>query len=210
MDPVTASAAAILAVILATLVRGASRSRKRRATSRRPAPRPRPSVKPRARAPRATKPSSAATRHGGGGPGARRRYPGDFTGTLRPVYAPKPDGRPDPGEIVWTWVPYEDDPAQGKDRPVLLVGRDRSWLLALMMTSKDHDVDAADEARWGRHWMDIGTGAWDARGRPSEVRLDRVIRVHPDDVRREGAVLDERVFERVARGVEGLASGRQD
>ena len=37
------------------------------------------------------------------------------------AYAPKPDGRPDPGEVVWTWVPYEDDPSQGKDRPVLLV-----------------------------------------------------------------------------------------
>ena len=36
-------------------------------------------------------------------------YPGDFTGTLRPVYAPSPDGLPDPGEIVWTWVPYEED-----------------------------------------------------------------------------------------------------
>ncbi len=29
-------------------------------------------------------------------------YPGDFTGRLVPAYDPKPDGRPDPGEIVWT------------------------------------------------------------------------------------------------------------
>ena len=51
------------------------------------------------------------------------RYPGDFTGVVRPVYAPDPDGDPDPGEIVWTWVPFEDDPSQGKDRPVLVVAR---------------------------------------------------------------------------------------
>ena len=45
------------------------------------------------------------------------------------VYAPDLDGRADPGEIVWTWVVYEDDPTRGKDRPVLVVGRDRSTLL---------------------------------------------------------------------------------
>ena len=45
-----------------------------------------------------------------------------------------------------------------------------------MLTSKDHDRDAADEARWGRHWMDVGTGGWDRQRRPSEVRLDRLIR----------------------------------
>ena len=36
-------------------------------------------------------------------------------------YAPEIDGEPDPGEVVWAWVPYEDDPSQGKDRPVLLL-----------------------------------------------------------------------------------------
>jgi hypothetical protein len=49
--------------------------------------------------------------------------------------------------------------------------------------------------------MDIGIGPWDRRGRPSEVRLDRVIRVDPAGVRREGAVLDSRRFEQVAAGV---------
>ncbi|MEP9361983.1 hypothetical protein ABLE68_03385 [Nocardioides sp. CN2-186] len=62
-------------------------------------------------------------------------------------YAPRADGRPDPGEVVWGWVPFEDDPAQGKDRPVLLIGQDGRSLLGLMLTSKDHDRDAADEAR---------------------------------------------------------------
>lgn len=147
----------------------------------------------------AKKPASAsASGHAKEKPHVQRRYPGDYTGDVVAYYSPKPDGKPDPGEIVWTWVPYEDDPQQGKDRPVLLVSRDGEWLLGLMLSSKDHDLDAADEARWGRRWMDIGTGEWDRERRPSEVRLDRVIRVHPQDIRREGAVLDKRIFEQVA------------
>ena len=89
-------------------------------------------------------------------------YPGDFTGPLTPEYAPDPDGRPDPGEIVWTWVPYEEDHSRGKDRPVLLVGRDGPWLLALQLTSKDHDGTPTRDGR--RHWVDIGAGAGTARG----------------------------------------------
>ena len=61
---------------------------------------------------------------GGAAPGSGADYPGDYTGPLDLVYAPHPDGRPDPGEIVWTWVPYEEDHRQGKDRPVLVIGRD--------------------------------------------------------------------------------------
>lgn len=34
-----------------------------------------------------------------------------------PTYAPVANGRPDPGEVVWAWVPYEEDTSQGKDRP---------------------------------------------------------------------------------------------
>jgi hypothetical protein len=128
-----------------------------------------------------------------------RRLFGRRTVTTSPIvsYAPRADGRPDPGEVVWGWVPYEDDPSKGKDRPVLLVGRQGGQWLGLMLTSKDHDRDVADEARWGRHWMDVGTGAWDRERRPSEVRLDRLITLAPDAVRREGAALDRRTFDRV-------------
>src|SRR3954468_15494740 len=104
---------------------------------------------------------------------------------MQTTYEPERDGRPDPGEVVWAWVPYEDDPAQGKDRPVLLVGCDGSDLLGLYLTSKDHDRDADDEARYGRHWMDVGTGDWDGEHRASEVRLDRLLRLREDGVRRE-------------------------
>ncbi|MBA3782622.1 MAG: type II toxin-antitoxin system PemK/MazF family toxin [Nocardioides sp.] len=119
-------------------------------------------------------------------------------------YAPEADGLPDPGEVVWGWVPYEDDPQQGKDRPVLLLAHDSStdgdeWL-GLMLSSQDHDRDAADEASYGRHWMDVGAGGWDREGRPSEVRLDRLIRLDAASIRREGAALDRDVFEAVVAG----------
>lgn len=141
---------------------------------------------------RAERRSSQPTFHG---------YPGDFTGHPRISYTPFDDDIADPGEVVWTWVPYEEDFSQGKDRPVLVIGRDGRWLLALQVTSRDHDLDAAQEARAGRYWEDIGTGGWDSRGRPSEVRLNRIIRIDPKSVRRIGAVLDETRFDRVAKGV---------
>ncbi|MEO7070265.1 MAG: type II toxin-antitoxin system PemK/MazF family toxin [Nostocoides sp.] len=128
-------------------------------------------------------------------------YPGDFVGLPDLAYAPRPDGRPDPGEVVWTWVPYEEDHSLGKDRPVLLIGRDGDWLLALPLTSKDHDRDAAQEHRAGRDWVDIGSGGWDTRGRPSEIRVNRIIRVDPSAIRREGSVLGREVFESVAAAV---------
>jgi hypothetical protein len=116
-------------------------------------------------------------------------------------YRPRDDGRPDPGEIVWAWVPYEEGDGRGKDRPVLVVGRQERALLGLMLSSRDHDLDAADEARQGRSWIDIGSGAWDRQGRPSEVRVDRVLRLDPADVRREGAVLARARFDEVAAEV---------
>ncbi len=109
----------------------------------------------------------------------------------RIVYAPDLDGRADPGEIVWTWVAYEDDPSQGKDRPVLVVGRDRSMLLGLMLSSQRHHADDAN-------WVGIGAGSWDEAHRHSWVRLDRVLDVPEESIRREGAILERTVFEVVA------------
>jgi hypothetical protein len=109
----------------------------------------------------------------------------------RLVYSPDLDGRADPGEVVWTWVTYEEDPTRGKDRPVLVVGRDRATLLGLMMSSQERH--AAD-----RSWVGIGSGSWDDDGRPSWVRLDRVLDVPEEGIRREGAILDRAVFDIVA------------
>jgi hypothetical protein len=114
------------------------------------------------------------------------------------TYSPEADGLPDPGEVVWTWVPYEDDPGQGKDRPVVVLARtDDQHLLCLQLTSQDHDIDEAQEAAWGRHWMDIGAGPWDPERRPSEVRLDRLLRLPEAEVRREGAALGREMFDAV-------------
>lgn len=120
-------------------------------------------------------------------------YPGDYHGTVNFEYSPSADGDADPGEIVWTWVPFEEDYSQGKDRPVVLVGRDGNYLLALMMTSKDHN----NREHSDRDYLDIGAGPWDAKGRPSEVKLDRVIRVRPESMRREGAIMPRTTFDMI-------------
>ena len=122
-------------------------------------------------------------------------YPGDFAGQAALRYSPDLNGSPDPGEIVWTWVPFEEDHGRGKDRPVLLIGHDGSWLLGLMLTSKDRN----NGHQHNGDYADIGAGQWDRQGRPSEVRLDRIVRIDPSAVRREGAVLDSGTFQAVAR-----------
>lgn len=166
---------------LLAAARGAVRERTARGTRGRP-----PSPRRRGGAPTGTvaAPTSA--------------YPGDFTGTARVEYDPREDGAADPGEVVWGWVPFEEDHTRGKDRPALVVGRDGRWVLALMLTSRDHDRDAAHQSRYGRDWIDVGTGAWDSRGRPSEARLDRVLRLDPAGIRREGGRLDRATFDEVA------------
>ena len=121
--------------------------------------------------------------------GARTAPAGDRA--RRVVYAPDLDGSADPGEIVWTWVPFEEDDGRGKDRPVLVVGREGRDLVGLMLSSQH---DHADD----RNWLGVGTGAWDGQSRPSYVRLDRVIEVGEHEIRREGAVLDQARFDRVA------------
>ena len=169
------------------LVRGPSSSTRPRPPAGRSAARP------------AGRPGAPATV-----PGAAKPYPGDATRLPDTTYAPRPDGRPDPGEIVWTWVPYEEDHTQGKDRPVLVVGREGDWLVGLPLTSKDHDRDEQQERRSGREWVDIGSGAWDGRGRPSEVRVNRLVRVNPDRVRREGAVLPRDRYDEVVAAARAL------
>lgn len=133
----------------------------------------------------------------------------DTTRGLPPfTYDPQPDGEADPGEVCWAWVPYEEDPSRGKDRPVLVLARYNRGLIVAQMTSKDHTgTDAARQGRAGRVWMDVGTGAWDRQNRPSEVRLDRLLVVDPADIRREGATLDERRFNAVIARLHELHEG---
>ena len=107
-------------------------------------------------------------------------------------YAPDLDGNADPGEIVWAWVPYEENPELGKDRPLLVVGRHGRELRALMLTSKPPHPGERDD------WLELGAGAWDRDGRVSYLRLDRLFQLGENDLRREGAVLDADRFEQVA------------
>ncbi len=113
---------------------------------------------------------------------------------VRLSYSPSPDGEPDPGEIVWTWVPYEENDGRGKDRPVVIVAASGTGdYLAVQLTSKDHDGD--------RDHVALGRGAWDSEGRPSWARIDRVFRVRVDGMRREAASLDAERYGRLAEAL---------
>ncbi|HET9945153.1 MAG TPA: type II toxin-antitoxin system PemK/MazF family toxin [Actinomycetes bacterium] len=137
-------------------------------------------------APAATRPGPTVPRPGPPAPGAQRVL----------EYTPHLDGDADPGEVVWGWVAYEEDPTQGKDRPVLVVGRGGAdagggTVLGLMLSSQEHHDREPG-------WLPLGSGPWDAEGRPSWVRLDRVLELPGHGIRREGAVLDRARFDRVA------------
>lgn len=105
------------------------------------------------------------------------------------TYEPSMDGDADPGEVVWGWVPYEDDPTQGKDRPIAVVGHWGPDLCGVPLTSKARPGDPDRLA--------VGTGAWDRERRTSYACLDRLLRLKPSAVRREGSALDEAAFRRL-------------
>lgn len=127
-----------------------------------------------------------------GGRPTTRHAKSTSTVSRKIVYSPDLDGKADPGEIVWTWVEFEDNAQEGKDRPVLVVGRDNTVLLGLMLSSKSYHHD-------DNNWQYLGTGSWDSHHRDSYVRLDRVLEVPEKGIRREGAILDRDRFEKVAQ-----------
>jgi hypothetical protein len=128
---------------------------------------------------------------GQGGDTATVRIDPDRIGNLRIGYAPDRDGAPDAGEVIWTWVPYEENDGRGKDRPVLVIGRQSAdRVYAVRMTSKSHDGD--------RDYLSIGSGAWDSQGRESWVDVEQLYSVHEQGLRREAAVLDRVRYGRVA------------
>lgn len=107
-------------------------------------------------------------------------------------YSPCIDGDPDPGEVVWTWVPYEEDPNQGKDRPVVVIGRRGANLVGVPLTS---------QRRRAERQIAVGRGPWDGSGRVSYAKVDRLFEFAPSDMRREGAVLPRRRFDAVVAAV---------
>ncbi|MER6837610.1 type II toxin-antitoxin system PemK/MazF family toxin [Streptomyces cellulosae] len=111
-------------------------------------------------------------------------------GRVRTEYSPAYDGDPDPGEIVWTWVPFEENDGRGKDRPVLVVAREATGtFLAVQLSSKGH--------AGARDWVPIGSGPWDRSGRDSWVAVERVLRLHEQGMRREACALDRMRFNSV-------------
>ena len=111
---------------------------------------------------------------------------------MRVEYTPDMDGDADPGEVVWAWVPYEEDPNRGKDRPVIVIGRastsDGPRLAGVALTSKNKRRD---------DHISVGTGSWDPKRRESWAKVDRLLLLDDDDVRREGAVLARNRFDDV-------------
>ncbi|OWA22180.1 growth inhibitor PemK [Streptomyces sp. CS159] len=134
--------------------------------------------------------SNGETVPGRYGPSATTEADPREVGRVRTEYSPAHDGDPDPGEIVWTWVPYEEADGRGKDRPVLVVAREPAGtVLAVQLSSKRHDGD--------REWVPIGSGPWDRSGRDSWVDVDRVLRLHDAGMRREACALDRMRFDLV-------------
>jgi hypothetical protein len=138
--------------------------------------------------------ASAAVKHRERNTGKVERRPQP---TARPVssgleiqYTPQIDGDPDPGEVVWAWVPFEEDATLGKDRPIVVIGRRGDVLSGVALTTKHHDGD-----------VEVGTGEWDSRHRTSYAKVDRLLDIDPDSVRREGAILNRRQFDEVVDAV---------
>ena len=114
-------------------------------------------------------------------------------GVVTIEYSPREDGDPDPGEVVWAWVPFEEDPAQGKDRPVVIIGRRGSMLVGVPLTTRRNEREAQ---------LNMGTGGWDPKRRTSYARIWRMLDVDPESCRREGSVLDVRRFEALVHAVD--------
>lgn len=128
---------------------------------------------------------------GQGGSSATRDLSPAQIRALKPSYEPKLDGEPDPGEVVWTWVPFVENDGRGKDRPVLLIARlgDGAWA-GCYLSTKEH-----------RGFVSVGSGPWDSKGRESFLSPERVLRVTEQGMRRESSGVDRASFERAVTAV---------
>lgn len=116
---------------------------------------------------------------------------------LQITYGPVRNGLPDGGEVIWTWVPYAEGDGRGKDRPVLVIGRQNDdRVYAVKMTSKSHSGPT--------ELIPIGSGAWDSQGRPSYVDVDQLYSVHRQGARREASELARNRFDTVAQELRKL------
>ena len=140
----------------------------------------------------------ATTRRAAPVPPGTRQLPPE--GVVTVEYSPRMDGDPDPGEVVWAWVPFEEDPQQGKDRPVVVIGRRGTKLVGVPLTTKRSDREAQ---------IAIGTGDWDPKRRQSYARIWRLLDLEQDAARREGSALDRARFDQVITAVDAYYEVRQ-
>ncbi|MEV3860943.1 type II toxin-antitoxin system PemK/MazF family toxin [Streptomyces sp. NPDC050095] len=96
---------------------------------------------------------------------------------------------PQPGEIWWALVPYEDGPG-GKDRPCLVLGPRGNAVLVAKITSKYHDE------RSGVIPLPPGS-VGDTQGRASFLETDELREVPVRDFRRRAGVVDPALWDQV-------------
>ncbi|WP_327315374.1 type II toxin-antitoxin system PemK/MazF family toxin [Streptomyces sp. NBC_01235] len=123
--------------------------------------------------------------------GRRTRPPGRSSerATGRPSRGHGLAGHPQPAEIWWADVPFEDGPG-AKDRPclVLMVRGDR--VTVAKITSRYHDERAGV--------IPLPPGAvGDAQGRPSFLETDELRQVPVRDFRRRVGVVDPVLWDQV-------------
>ncbi|MDO4761390.1 MAG: growth inhibitor PemK [Corynebacterium sp.] len=106
-------------------------------------------------------------------------------------YAPNMDGQVDPGEVVFLFVPGETPADEPIERAIVVVARSGDQVAGLL--TSPNPEHASKET-----WIDIGAGPWDPAGRQSWACLDKVIRVPELAIRRQGAVIPQRRFSRIA------------
>lgn len=165
-------------------------------------------AEPRSRA-RSTRPVSTKPAHAGrsvpaapleqfdqhspgqAGEGATRDLTAAEIRTLRPEYRPERDGEPDPGEVVWTWVPFIEYDGRGKDRPVLIIARitEDTWAGCYLSTKHHHG------------FVPLGNGPWDSLGRESFLSPERVLCISRHGMRRESAGIDRAGFDRAVAAI---------
>ncbi len=125
------------------------------------------------------------------GDGATRDLTAVELRAIRPSFVPSLDGEPDPGEVIWTWVPYVENDGRGKDRPVLIIAHlDSGGWAACYLSTKQH-----------RGFVSVGTGPWDSQGRESFLSPERVLRVTVQGMRRESMGVDRLHFDRAVQAV---------
>ncbi len=125
------------------------------------------------------------------GLGRSRRRP---SGSRRPPSRPRGPGRgprrrPQPAEIWWADVPYEDGPGS-KDRPCLVLEVRGDSAVVVKITSKYHDERAGV--------IPLPPGAvGDAQGRPSFLETDELRTVPVWSFRRRVGVVDPVLWDQV-------------